>query len=178
MAHESEFAVMLRALRAAAGNPTQEEIGRMVGRTHSVIGYTLRGVHVPPWNTAAAIIETLGGDPDGFRAAWETSRTVPERRLRKPATPVLRGLRELLARHERIGDDIREFLGGVTPDSVVPALPPGRLAEYRISGAGGRDVSVWHASAGCLERSGIVHDGGQFLEWVLAHELEVHGSGS
>jgi DNA-binding XRE family transcriptional regulator len=178
MPGDSEFATRLRALRKRAGNPTQEAIGQAIGRTHSTIGYTLRGRHTPPWSTAVAIIQALGGDPEDFRAAWENSRIGPERRLRKPAVPVVSALRELLVRHERQGDAIRAFLGSVTPDSLVPVLPPGRIAEYRISGEGGRDVSVWHAAAGGCTQSGTVHDGGEFLAWVLEHEREAHAGGS
>jgi hypothetical protein len=179
MAHDSEFAVKLRALRARAGNPTQAGIGEAVGRTHSIVGYTLRGQHTPPWDTAAAIVEFLGGDPAEFRGAWEKSRTVPERRTRGPVVPNLHDLRVLLVRSDRLGDDIRAYLGRVTPGMLVPALPPGRLAEYRISGAGSRDVSVWHASAECLKQSsGIAHDLAEALEWVLEHEQEGHGGGS
>jgi hypothetical protein len=174
VARDSEFAVALRALRARAGNPTQETLGQAIGRTHSIIGYTLRGVHTPPWDTAVAIIKALGGDPADFRIAWENSRDVPERVLRTPLVPAKPGLRELLVRHERLADDIREFLSGITPGSLVPALPPGRIAEYPLSGAGGRDVSVWHAAAGCT-RSGLAHDMGEALEWILEHEREEHG---
>lgn len=172
-----EFAVKLRALRAAADNPTQEQIGRAVGRTHSTIGLILRGEHIPPWNTAVKIIEVLGGDPADFRLPWEASRVVPERVLRTPPVPVRRGIREFLVRHDRLGDDLREYLTGVTPDSVAGSLPPGKLAEYRISGAGGPDVSVWHACAGCTQND-VVHDVAQAVEWALAHELEVHSGGS
>ena len=177
MTRESEFAAKLRTLRADAGNPTQQAIGDAIGRTHSTVGLILRGEHTPPWNTAVAIITTLGGDPADFLAAWEAIRVAPERSLQPPLIPVRRGMREFLVRHERLGDDIRAWLSDVTPDSVVPSLPPGRLAEYRMSGVGGADVSVWHASSGC-KQSGTVHDGSQFLEWILDHELEVHSGGT
>jgi DNA-binding XRE family transcriptional regulator len=172
------FAAQLRALRHEAGDPTQEAIGRAISRTHSTIGLILRGKTTPPWNTAVAIIKVLGGDPGDFRAAWEDARDVPERVLRTPGVPIRIGLRELLVRHERQGDAIRAFLGSVTPDSLIPALPPGRLAEYRISGEGGRDVSVWHTSASGCAQSGTVHDGGEFLDWVLEHEKEAHADES
>jgi DNA-binding XRE family transcriptional regulator len=177
VARDTEFAIALRSLRARAGNPTQENIGQAIGRTHSTVGLILRGRSTPPWSTAVLIIRALGGDPADFRAAWENSRDVPERILRTPLVPVRPGLRELLVKQDRLADEIRGFLGDVTPDSVVPSLPPGRLGEYRVSGAGGRDVSVWHACAGCTQ-SGIVHDGAQFLEWILEHEKEAHGDES
>jgi hypothetical protein len=179
VASDSGFVTALRALRAAAGNPTQQAIGQAIGRTHSIVGYTLRGVHTPPWDTAAAIIKALGGDPADFRAAWEAARDVPERHVQRPfvpAEPVVPGLRSLLVRHDRLGDDIRDFLAGMTPDSLFPALAPGTLAQYPLSGAGGRDVSVWHASAGCSV-AGVVRDVAQALDWALGHEREVHGDG-
>jgi transcriptional regulator with XRE-family HTH domain len=169
----SEFAVALRALRERAGNPSQQEIGRAIGKTHSLVGYVLRGQHMPPWETAAALVRALGGRPADFRTAWEAAREAADGR--GPA--IVPGLRELRARNERLDADIRDWLGRVTPELLMPGLPPGWLAGYRISGAGGRDVSVWHKAGGCRQ-SGVVHDVGAAVDWALDHEQEVHGGGS
>jgi hypothetical protein len=170
---QSEFAVALRALHERAGRPAQQDIGRAVRRTHSTVGLVLRGEYTPPWDIASAIIRALGGDPADFLAAWEASG--PKTAKDRPV-PVVPALRSLLVRHERLGDDFRAYLTSAAA-SPLPALPGGRLAEYRLSGAGGRDVSVWHVRAGCTQTA-VVHDGGEFLEWVLDHEREAHGDGS
>jgi hypothetical protein len=178
MARNSEFAVRLRELRAAAGNPTQKAIAGVVLCSPAVVGDALRGTRVS-WRIAAAIIGCLDGNPAEFRDAWERSRMPSGLRAQEPGMPDLRDFRDLLARFDRLGDEFRDYLERVTPDMLVPALPPGRLAEYRITGGSGRGVSVWHASAECLKQSsGIAHDLAEALEWVLEHEQEGHGGGS
>jgi hypothetical protein len=102
------------------------------------------------WRIAAAITGYLGGNPAEFRDAWEKDRMPSGLRAQEPVVP---SLRDLLVR-------------------------PGWSAEYPLSGADGRDVSVWHAAAGCQEQSGFVHDLAQALEWVLEHERERHSGGS
>jgi hypothetical protein len=174
MTRDSEFAVALRALRKRAGNPGQVAIGVAVGRTHSCVGLILRGEYTPPWDTASAIVEALGGDPAGFRAAWEASspKTRGERVRPAPSAP---GLRALIARHDRLGDDMRAWMAASAP----PDGPcPGRLAGYKLSAAGERGASVWHGSGGCPHVVAIVHDLGEAVEWALDHERKVHGDGS
>jgi hypothetical protein len=170
---QSEFAVALRALHERAGSPGQVAIGVAVGRTHSCVGLILRGEYTPPWDTASAIVEALGGDPARFRAAWEASdpKTRGERVRPAPSAP---GLRALIARHDRLGDDMRAWMAASAPPA---GASPGRLAGYKLGAAGERSASVWHGSAGCPQAA-TVHDLGEAVEWALDHERKVHGDGT
>jgi hypothetical protein len=84
------FAVDLRALRVAAGNPPYREMARRVPVSPSALAAAADGRRLPTWEVTREYVRACGGREDEWRQRWQAlnvelnpDRSAPRRRRRK-----------------------------------------------------------------------------------------------
>ncbi|MEV0675294.1 NBR1-Ig-like domain-containing protein [Actinosynnema sp. NPDC050436] len=72
----AEFAARLRALRAAAGNPSFRAMAGRSGRiSHTTLHECVSGVRLPSWETTREFVRSCGGDEADWGERWSTAAT-------------------------------------------------------------------------------------------------------
>lgn len=71
---QERFARDLRALRAAAGNPSFRTMAGKSGTvSHTTLHEAAKGIRFPSWLTTKAFVEVCGGDVEEWRARWSAA---------------------------------------------------------------------------------------------------------
>nr|WP_296073283.1 helix-turn-helix domain-containing protein [uncultured Actinoplanes sp.] len=86
----AQFAVALRALRAAAGNPTYRRMAERVPVSPSALAAAADGRRLPTWEVTREYVRACGGREDEWRERWHAVREATPGAARSVAEPAKR----------------------------------------------------------------------------------------